>query len=386
METAITPTDNSSHDDRALTVARRGATAVVTIDRGRAGNAIDAAMGQTLRDALGKLGRDPGIYAVVLRSAVDGVFSCGTDMVEIAGLADAGNTAAVRAALIAEMELCWLIECLSKPMAALIDGAVSSSAVGLLVHGTHRVAGPRATFAFPDVALGRVPSWGTTHRLARMPDGIGRYLASTGRAFGPADALALGLVTHTIDATHFAEIETRLADADPIDPILDGLHRDPGPSELMADRARIARFFVGGGIAEIVARLEAARGDDGTWAETVLADIGRAAPKALLATDLALDRARHLDIRATLLQDFRIGLRLATTGDFATGARLAATSSDSAGGAATQSQAATSRARSGWSPAALGDVPAEEVARLLADLGHDEPSLKTRTEMQAARF
>ena len=54
------------------------------------------------------------------------------------------------------------------------------------------------------------------------------YLALTGRSVGRADAYRLGLVTHCIPAARFAEIRGAVADADPVDPVLDDAPRGPG--------------------------------------------------------------------------------------------------------------------------------------------------------------
>ena len=114
--------------------------------------------------------------------------------------------------------------------------------------------------------------------LARLPGAIGAYLALTGRRLGRADAFALGLVTHCIDARHFDEIERGLADADTVDPLLDGLHEAAGPGELRPGGAAIDDCFSAAAVEEIRARL-AARAAGGTDAEPPgrrrsLADLG----------------------------------------------------------------------------------------------------------------
>lgn len=362
-------TDGSGSGARGLTVGRRGASAVITLDRAEARNALDIAMRGILSDELGRIGRDPGVYAVVVRSAVDGMFSAGGDVREIAALAES-DPAAARRGLADGLALCWLIECLSKPTVSFIDGPVTGAGLGIFLYGTHRVAGERYVLSIPEVGIGYVPDCGVLWHLARMPHAIGRYLALTGRAVAAADALALGLATHSIPAARWPEIESALADADPIDPLLDTRHVAPPPSPLLAEGSRIARFFAGGSLAEVMARLAGAGEADRAFAEGVRADLARASPTALAATDAALARAGGLDIRQTLIQDYRLAYRLAVSHDFREGVRARRVDADGA---------------PAWRPATLAEVAPAAIEALLAGLGADELTLKTRAEMQMAR-
>ena len=126
------------HTD-ALAIQQRGALMQVTLDRPRARNALTTAMRATLAAALPNAARDPQIYAVVIRSAVSGVFCAGGDIREITawGRSDPGRA---RDSLREEYGLNWLQECFSKPTVSLIDGLVVGSGVGLTLYGTSQLA------------------------------------------------------------------------------------------------------------------------------------------------------------------------------------------------------------------------------------------------------
>ena len=47
-----------------------------------------------------------------------------------------------------------------KPYVALIDGIVMGGGVGISVHGSHRVAGDKFSFAMPEVGIGFFPDVG----------------------------------------------------------------------------------------------------------------------------------------------------------------------------------------------------------------------------------
>ncbi len=362
-------TDGASQETEDLRIGRRGAAAEIVLDRPAARNALSIGMRAHMRARYPAFARDPAIYAVIIRSAVAGAFCVGGDVREMTGLARR-DLAAARRGLADELRLCWLHECFSKPTVSLIDGAVMGTGVGISLYGTHRVAGAGYRFAMPEVRIGYFPDCAVVHVLARMPDSIGFYLGFTGRSIGRADALHLGLVTHCIDADRHEAIAAHLADADPVDPVLDGLHRDPGPAPIAAEAARIRRYFEGGDVSGIVARLEQAPAEDRDWAQAVHTDIAKASPTALKVTERAIREARSLDLRQCFIQDYRLAYRFADLADFREGVRAILIEKNG---------------QPTWQPATLGEVTNPMLDALFAPLGADDLSLPTREEIQAAR-
>ena len=106
-----------------LRMERKGAAVVITLDRPGALNALSQGMQAELAETFSRLGSDPMVYAVVLKSAVSGAFSVGGDVREMTELARR-DVSAARKKLGDELSLCWIAECLSKPTVSLIDGRV----------------------------------------------------------------------------------------------------------------------------------------------------------------------------------------------------------------------------------------------------------------------
>jgi enoyl-CoA hydratase len=62
-----------------------------------------------------------------------------------------------------------------------------------------RVAAASAELGLPEVAVGVIPGWGGTQRLARLVGrGVAKDLIFTGRRIGAAEALALGIVNRVV--------------------------------------------------------------------------------------------------------------------------------------------------------------------------------------------
>jgi enoyl-CoA hydratase len=352
--------------DARIVVTLKGAAGCVVLDRPERRNALTIGMRGALGAVYPQLARDPMIYAAVLRSAVPGVFSAGADLRELAELAR-GDPAALRRAVAEILGLCWQHECFSKPTVSLMDGLVLGGGAGISLFGTHRVAGERYALACPEIALGIAPSNGLCHALARMPGSIGVYLALTGETIGRAEALRLGLVTHCIAGEHFDEIERRLSDADPVDPILDALHRDPGPDRLAALEPLIGHCFSAASVEDILARLRAAGDDGSAWAREAAAGLLGRSPLALKATHRLIGAAARLDLRAALQLDYRVTCRLLEGSDFQAGVRVAL-------GGEPNSPA--------WQPATLDAVGDDIVAALLADDPGLGLALPSRAQMQ----
>ncbi|HWE15935.1 MAG TPA: enoyl-CoA hydratase/isomerase family protein [Hyphomicrobiaceae bacterium] len=355
--------------DGDVTAVIEGAAGVVTLNRPRTLNALTAAMRAKIAEAFMAWARDPQVYAAVIVSAIERAFCAGGDVREMVEWGKSRPDAA-RQSLAAEYALNWQLDCFTKPIVSLIDGVVMGSGVGISLYGTHRVAGERYRFAMPETGIGLFPDDGVSWAFARLPDEVGMYLALTGRPLERADAYRLGLVTHCLPAQQFAEVLSAVKDADPIDPVLDARHVEPGPGDLDTLRPAIARCFGRDGVEAIVAALEAERGAERVWAEGVLQDLGRRSPTSLKVTHRHLRQARELDLSGTLVEDYRLACRFLEGHDFYEGVRAALIDRDHA---------------PKWQPARLQEVSDAAIEAYFVPLGAAELQLTTRAEMQAVR-
>jgi enoyl-CoA hydratase len=354
-----------------IRISIEGAAAIVTLGRCAQKNALTDSMRRALATAFPGFARDQQVYAVVMRSACPGVFSAGGDVRELIGMMREAPAAA-RRSVAEDFSLNWLLECFSKPTVALIDGLVMGSGVGISLYGTHRVASEAYQFAMPETAIGFFPDVGVAYTFARMPDEIGLYLGLTGRRIGRADAFRLGLVTHCIGRDELDTIAARLTNADPVDPLLDSRHADPGPGDLAPYRNLIADCFSAPDVGVVVDRLDAiARRTGGVaeFAASTVADLRRASPISLAVTFRHIREARALDLRHTLIRDYRLAAWFLEGGEFAEGVRAMLIDKDR---------------RPRWQPHALADA-ARATDRYFAPRPGAELVLPTRQEMQAAR-
>jgi enoyl-CoA hydratase/carnithine racemase len=176
-------------------VESRGATAVITLSREDKLNALSTALERALADAL----RDERVRASACVVVAGGAraFSAGADVSEMRGLDPASILAYYRET----GDVYERVAALPQPTIAAIAGHCLGGGLELALACDFRVADATASFGFPEVGIGIVPSSGGTHRLARLV-GIARAkeLVLLRERFGPDEALALGLVTESVPA------------------------------------------------------------------------------------------------------------------------------------------------------------------------------------------
>lgn len=326
-----------------------GRTAVVTLNRPKALNALTHPMVLRIDQALGAWEEDPAVRQVLIRGAGERGLCAGGDIRTIHDDAKAGNTASAEFWR-DEYRLNARIARYPKPYVAFMDGIVMGGGVGVSAHGGVRVVTERSRVAMPETGIGFVPDVGGTWLLGRAPGRLGTHLALTGAAVGAADALLCGLADHFVPAGRLPELTAALAGA-PAHEVLPRYAATPPPGELAGRRPWIDHCYAAGTVEEIVERL-LADGDPAAKeaAETILAK----SPTALKVTLAALRRAAALgSLEEVLVQEFRVSCNALASPDLVEGIRAQVVDKDR---------------DPRWSPPALADVTDAEVEGHFAPL------------------
>jgi len=352
-----------------IVAARFQALQTFTLERPNVLNALDDEMCRTLAATLPGVARNPDVYIVALLSSHPKAFCAGGDVRALSAAAK-DDIEVAKTCLRNEYSLNWLLECFSKPTVSFINGLCMGSGAGLVAFNTHRVAGENFKWAMPETKIGLFPDVGVARVLAKMPWPIGVYLGLTGRMIGRADALWLGIVTHCISSAHFPGILDKLKDAEPIDPMLDGLHEVQEPGDLQADKGHILEHFSEPTLSGIFRSLSKAEAKGCDWARKALADLAKCSPLSLAITIRHIQSALSFDIRQTLIEDYRLAVRCIADHDFHEGVRALLIDKDG---------------NPAWKLKRYDDSMATVVDEYFAPLPDGELELPTRSEMQAAR-
>src|SRR3712207_2085725 len=183
-------------DAEDILLERRGAAALVVLNRPQALNAITHAMVLALRRALDEWAADPAVTRVVVTAAGERAFSAGGDIRHLYDLGQAGRHEEALRFWRDEYALNVRIKRYPKPYVSLIDGIVMGGGVGVSLHGSRRVAGERYQFAMPEVGIGFFPDVGAPYALRRLARHSGMSLSPTRERVKRADAVTAGLALH----------------------------------------------------------------------------------------------------------------------------------------------------------------------------------------------
>ncbi|ASD11727.1 enoyl-CoA hydratase [Pseudomonas aeruginosa] len=190
-----------------LLVETRGRVALITLNRPKALNALNAQLISDLNAALDHFERDEQVGCIVITGS-DKAFAAGADIKEMAGLtfpqiylddffADADRLAARR-----------------KPLVAAVSGYALGGGCELALMCDFIYASETARFAQPEINLGVLPGIGGTQRLTRaLGKAKAMEMCLTGRQMDAAEAERAGLVARVLPVERLLEETLKAAEA-----------------------------------------------------------------------------------------------------------------------------------------------------------------------------
>lgn len=180
---------------------RRGAIALLTLNRADKRNALSLALWADLEAHLGMieaLGEEIGV--VVLRAAGP-VFCAGNDLKERGAEAPRANYQSGLVKRLAD---------LPQPVLVAVQGGCFTGGLELALAGDIILAGESASFADTHGKFALVPIWGMSQRLPRrVGQWKAREMSFTGLPVSGAEAVRIGLANHCVPD---AELEARTLD------------------------------------------------------------------------------------------------------------------------------------------------------------------------------
>lgn len=182
-----------------ILLERHGRTAVITLDRPAALNALNEALMDDVVDAAGELDRDPGVGAIVITGSAK-AFAAGADIKE---MATKGYMEMYQGDWFARWNE---LAAVRTPVIAAVSGYALGGGCELAMMCDIIIASDTARFGQPEIKLGVIPGIGGSQRLTRA---IGKSKAMemvlTGRMMDAAEAERSGLVSRVVPADELLE-------------------------------------------------------------------------------------------------------------------------------------------------------------------------------------
>jgi len=191
--------------------------AVITLNRPKVLNALNAALLGELDSALNTLAADDAVRAVIVTGAGEKAFAAGADIQELAELSGVeGQALALRG-----QKIIGKLETLGKPVIAAINGFALGGGCELALAASIRIASETAKLGQPEVKLGLIPGYGGSQRLPRLVGkGAALKLLLTGEMISAAEALRIGLVNEVLPVAELTvrarELASTIASMAPI--------------------------------------------------------------------------------------------------------------------------------------------------------------------------
>jgi enoyl-CoA hydratase len=191
-----------------ILIDKRQPLAIVTIDRPKVLNALNAATFAELDAAFAALAADASIRVILLTGAGGRAFAAGADIRELAAIApEEAQAFSLRGQAVFRT-----IEILAKPVIACIQGFALGGGCELAMACAFRIAADDARFGQPEVKLGVIPGYGGTQRLPRLVGrGAALKLLLTGAVIDAHEALRIGLVDEVVAPDRLMTRATALA-------------------------------------------------------------------------------------------------------------------------------------------------------------------------------
>ncbi len=170
-------------------------TAVVTINRPKALNALNEETLRELQCAFVGLAEDTNVQVIIITGSGEKAFVAGADISAMQPLD------ALQAREFAKLghEVMRSIEACPKPVIAAVNGFALGGGCELALGCDIRIAAENARFGQPEVNLGVIPGFGGTQRLARLVGkGLAMEIILTGDMLDAAEAHRIGLANKVI--------------------------------------------------------------------------------------------------------------------------------------------------------------------------------------------
>ena len=196
-------------ENQNVLLEREDSTAILTLNRPKVLNALNAHLLIELSTHLRDLDADESVRVVIITGSGEKAFAAGADIEELNALPSAAEGA--RKARIGQA-ITLQIERMRKPVIMAVNGFALGGGCELAMAGDIRIASENAKFGQPEVNLGLIPGYGGSQRTTRLVGkGMAMFLCLSGDIVDAQFALQIGLVQRVVPQSELLPACKKLA-------------------------------------------------------------------------------------------------------------------------------------------------------------------------------
>lgn len=312
---------------------------VATLNSPQTLNGLSLDMCRLLGQQLSRWSSDASIAMVIMNGAGEKAFSAGGDLhglykaMQENTSGQAWSNVYARKFFDIEYRLDYQIHTYNKPILCWGSGIVMGGGVGLFMGASHRVVSETTRFAMPEISIGLFPDVGGTWMLARLPDGIGTFLALTGAQIGASDCQLLGLSDYVLETAHWGALVDALqqqawsADRVQNDALLRKLLLSMQPATALPVGPLQTHFHLlrqacdGSDFLQVVRNIKALADHDDAWLQRAAKTFLAGSPGSARLSFTLLDRVRFMSLADVFREEYIVSLHCGVQGDFQEGIR-----------------------------------------------------------------
>jgi enoyl-CoA hydratase len=185
-----------------------GPVGILTLSRPKQLNALNQQVLEELDETIDGVARSKTTRCLIITGSGEKAFVAGADIAEMAAM----NEEQACAFSSFGSSVFGKIESLPMPVIAAVNGLALGGGCELTLCCDLSIAAEHAVFSQPEVALGIIPGWGGTQRLARRVGASrAKRLIFTGDRVKAPEALAIGLVDQVVAGAALMETALELS-------------------------------------------------------------------------------------------------------------------------------------------------------------------------------
>ncbi len=192
-----------------ILVETENGISTITINRPKQLNALNRATISELSKAFKEAEADAEVKVIIVTGSGEKAFVAGADIKEFASYSvEEGKELAAKG----QEQLFDLVENLSTPCIAAVNGFALGGGLELAMSCHLRVVSDNAKMGLPEVSLGVIPGYGGTQRLAQLVGkGKANEMVFTAGMMSAEEALQWGLANHVVEQSALLETAQKIA-------------------------------------------------------------------------------------------------------------------------------------------------------------------------------